>query len=253
MPHAQFPISCLHSSGLMLILETKFQNFRLEHNMASNNEQMTSKEEAISASAAGNDTSNDATIAQVMSAIQQLTDIFQFTVEQANEAVEAVGPDVTAAYNYILDQLGGEDMGGAIIPIHDCPHVEHVVKLSPENPSWRNFENKCQMLNVEKTETATGRLKGEYVDDECPSTENWLCLTCGLVACSRYVNGHSKIHYEDTKNSLKEESSKGEKIGHCIAASLTDLSVWCYECNGYLHHESLKPILNALEKKKFGE
>lgn len=222
--------------------------------MASNNEQIDSKAEAATASAAGNDTSNDATIAQVLSAIQQLTDIFQFTVEQANEAVEAVGPDVTAAYNYILDQLGGTDMGGAIIPIHDCPHVEHVVKLSLADSSWLKFENKCQMFHVEKTGKATGRLKGEYVDDKCPSTENWLCLTCGLVACSRYVNGHSKIHYEDTtRDNLKKESFEGEKIGHCIAASLADLSVWCYECNGYLHHESLKPILNALEKKKFGE
>ena len=74
----------------------------------------------------------------------------------------------------------------------------------------------------------------------CPTTgENWLCLECGALLCSRYANGHAKLHYEDTKEEgavlagAAKNNGGGSKSeeGHCIAVSLADLSVWCYECN----------------------
>ena len=81
-------------------------------------------------------------------------------------------------------------------------------------------------------------MKSEYIEGgKCPNGENWLCLHCGVVRCSRYVNGHCKDHAEES--------------GHCIAVSLEDLSVWCYRCSAYLTHPSLDDTLRTLESLKF--
>eukprot|EP01083_Nonionella_stella_P082427 227497_1 len=184
---------------------------------------------------------DDATIAQVLHAMEQLTSVFQFTTEEAQDAINAVGPDVTAAYNYILDQ-GGEDKGGAIIPIKNCPHLsEHAIL----NVSSIKYENVCGHFREEQNQNQNqnqnkgkGRMKSEYiVGGNCPNGENWLCLHCGVVRCSRYVNEHCKDHAEES--------------GHCIAVSLEDLSVWCYQCSAYLTHPSLDDTLKTLESLKF--
>ena len=186
------------------------------------------------------DCSNDATIAQCFEAMQQLTSIFQFTPQQAQDAIDIVGPDVTLAYNYILDN-GGEDKGGAIIPVDNCPHLEDCVKVDKN----LEFENICTHFKDSENSTRKGGMKGEVVNGGCPTGENWLCLKCGVVRCSRYVNGHCKEHWEITKN-----SGLGCGSPHAIAVSLVDLSVWCYECGTYLNHPSLSQILKRLEKKK---
>jgi len=187
----------------------------------------------------------DATIAQVLHAMDQLTSVFQFTHEEAQDAINAVGPDVTLAYNYILDQ-GGEDKGGAIVPIKNCPHLsEHAVL----NVSSIKYENVCGHFREEQHQNQNlrpndnegkgkGRMKSEYIEGgKCPSGENWLCLHCGVVRCSRYVNGHCKDHAVES--------------GHCIAVSLEDLSAWCYQCSAYLTHPSLDGTLQKLESLKF--
>ena len=117
----------------------------------------------------------------------------------------------------------------------------------------------------------------------CNGKENWLCLQCGILLCSRYEHGHAKLHWEDTKsaeledfvmimsssppssllnnNSSANNSGNGDDddpkkkkkaTGHCIGVSLADLSVWCYECNAYLHHDSFTGLMKCLEELKFG-
>ena len=195
------------------------------------------------ASAAAALSFDDATIAQCFQAIEQLVSVFGFEAEAAQAAVEAVGPDVTAAYNYILDQ-GGKDTGGPIVPITDCPHIQHHVRLTVSQlPS--PHEARCQ---VTSTASGKGNAKSEVSEDgKCPSEENWLCLQCGVVGCSRYVNGHGLIHFEATLNS----DPGPDGAGHCIAASLADLSVWCHACGAYLRHANLDPLLKKLEQLKF--
>ena len=78
----------------------------------------------------------------------------------------------------------------------------------------------------------------------CPPGENWMCLECGLVRCSRYVNGHCMDHWEKT---VKD----GDDEGHCIAASFADLSVWCYKCESYIIHDSLDVVIKKLQELKF--
>lgn len=70
-----------------------------------------------------------------------------------------------------------------------------------------------------------------------------MCLSCGATLCSRFVNCHMEDHWLST---IHEESSR-----HCIALSLSDLSCWCYECNSYIKHEKLTPLLVRAESIKF--
>ncbi|KAF5177705.1 Histone deacetylase [Thalictrum thalictroides] len=72
--------------------------------------------------------------------------------------------------------------------------------------------------------------------------ENWLCLCCKDVFCSRFVNKHMLQHYQQ-KN-------------HCLALSYSDLSVWCFSCDAYLDVQAigqLRPVYEIAHLLKFGE
>ncbi|KAK4800818.1 hypothetical protein SAY86_021305 [Trapa natans] len=72
--------------------------------------------------------------------------------------------------------------------------------------------------------------------------ENWLCLCCKEVLCSRFVNKHMLHHYQQTN--------------HCLALSFSDLSVWCFACDAYLDAEvisQLRPVHETAYILKFGE
>lgn len=189
---------------------------------------------------------DDATIAQAFHAMEQLTTVFGFDSQVAQAAVEAVGTDVTAAYNWILDSGQGKDAGGPIVPIMDCPHVQYHVKIQPPQlPSPQVA--RCD--GSTNSNSRKGHAKSETQEDGmCPPGENWVCLQCGVVRCSRYINGHGVMHYEET---LLQDAGP-DSAGHCIAASLADLSVWCHACSAYLRHAELDPLIQKLEELKFG-
>ncbi|CAM8945021.1 unnamed protein product [Rhodiola kirilowii] len=72
--------------------------------------------------------------------------------------------------------------------------------------------------------------------------ENWLCLCCKDVLCSRFVNKHMVEHNQETS--------------HCLALSFSDLSVWCYSCEAYLDAQviaQLRPVYETTYLLKFGE
>lgn len=199
---------------------------------------------------AGSDV-DDALIAQKLSVIDQLTSIFGFDVAVAEQVVEKLTlfdgtkttvPDATTAYNYILDNQLAQDRGGPVIPIMDCPHVKDHVQLSADDPDslpTPDAMTVCQHHEPSsRSSGGTGREKAETDDrGSCPGMENWLCLQCGTVRCSRYVNGHAREHFEAEKQ-------------HPLAVSLSDLSIWCYDCNSYVHHPSMKDLLKVLEERK---
>lgn len=83
------------------------------------------------------------------------------------------------------------------------------------------------------------------LDTPCKScehpAENWICLSCKEVLCSRFINGHMLEHYEST--------------GHCLAISYSDLSVWCFSCDAYLDAQviaQLRPAYETGHLLKFG-
>ncbi|XP_040008234.1 histone deacetylase 6 [Xiphias gladius] len=101
-------------------------------------------------------------------------------------------------------------------PLSWCPHLD-VVKPPP--PSGIDVFLSCQ---------------------DCSSdAENWICLTCYQVFCGRYVNEHMVIH--------------GATSEHPLVLSFSDLSVWCYLCEAYIHNQILFEAKNAAHCAKFGE
>ncbi|CAJ1954915.1 unnamed protein product [Cylindrotheca closterium] len=176
--------------------------------------------------------------------------------------IAQLGPDVTACYNFILDQQLAKDGGGTIAPIDSCPHIAEHVKVTAKDVSDYFANSNLAMLEIPccmppNQKKPTGGLKSEVVvateeegsndvkEEHCPLGENWFCLATQKILCSRYVNGHALQHWKDTAN--------------CIAVSLADLSVWCHVCEAYIKDKSgpekalvLKPILQALEDIKFG-
>ncbi|XP_057964375.1 uncharacterized protein LOC131155337 [Malania oleifera] len=72
--------------------------------------------------------------------------------------------------------------------------------------------------------------------------ENWLCLCCKDVFCSRFVNKHMLEHYQQQN--------------HCLALSYSDLSIWCFSCDAYLDAQvllQLRPVYETAYILKFGE
>ncbi|GAB6022029.1 Histone deacetylase 6 [Chamberlinius hualienensis] len=103
----------------------------------------------------------------------------------------------------------------AIEPKTDCPHIQTV---TPFNELKFNLKSGCH---------------------ECKSShENWICLICYEICCSRYVNGHMMKHFEATE--------------HCISFSFSDFSFWCYHCDSYIGHAMLDEVLVKANLLKFG-
>jgi mono-ADP-ribosyltransferase sirtuin 6 len=73
----------------------------------------------------------------------------------------------------------------------------------------------------------------------CAETENWICLACLSVGCGRFRNSHAKEHYEQTR--------------HAIAISVSDLNVWCYECESYIAHPLVERVHDVCYLAKFGQ
>eukprot|EP01114_Cavostelium_apophysatum_P002416 TRINITY_DN1215_c0_g1_i1.p1 TRINITY_DN1215_c0_g1~~TRINITY_DN1215_c0_g1_i1.p1 ORF type:complete len:539 (+),score=149.94 TRINITY_DN1215_c0_g1_i1:59-1618(+) len=120
--------------------------------------------------------------------------------------------------NMKMEIVGGEDDGsqlGAVYPV-SCAHIK-------------------SLLNQPKT----GDLKVSGKCDVCEdASENWCCLTCYKVFCSRFVKGHMKEH--------------AQKENHNLCVSFQDLSFWCFACDSYVKGGELFPIYSELHKLKFG-
>lgn len=95
-------------------------------------------------------------------------------------------------------ELDRQDVGFAVEPITTCPHVPSPI---PTHVFLNQTCGACQEQH-----------------------ENWQCLTCNTVLCSRYRNGHMVEHFEETKD-------------HAVCLSYSDLSVWCFKCESYIANE----------------
>lgn len=116
-----------------------------------------------------------------------------------------------------LEALNNEEMY-AILPLKFCPHLE---LLHPEKaPESIDHKSECT---------------------ECHTViENWICLICFKVFCSRYINEHSHLHFLSYNQ-------------HPLTLSFSDLSVWCYVCEAYVDNPQLYKFKNLVHQSKFGE
>lgn len=72
--------------------------------------------------------------------------------------------------------------------------------------------------------------------------ECWVCLHCAAAGCSRHVAGHCSAHAAAAR--------------HALALSLSDLSVWCFECDAYLDVFKVRALhapFAAVYRQRFGE
>lgn len=108
-----------------------------------------------------------------------------------------------------------EDNAYAVVPVADCPHMS---VIQPLPVAEINIKAPCT---------------------RCESTqENWICLTCYAVYCSRYVNQHMVEHTQ--------------AASHPIALSFSDISVWCYSCDDYVESDVLHQVKSVVHQAKFG-
>ncbi|KAH8547482.1 histone deacetylase 6-like protein [Umbelopsis sp. PMI_123] len=113
--------------------------------------------------------------------------------------------------NLLNVDLQEEMLGFAVTPKTDCDHLPHI-----------------QLVN--DLDEAVVR---EAHCTHCGKPETWLCLTCNGVYCSRYQNNCAKLHAAEAQ--------------HPIALSLSDLSVWCYQCDEYI----TSPLVDNLKRRVY--
>lgn len=161
-----------------------------------------------------------------------------FDESKARAAVMSIGDpsDANLAMNWLFDH-GEEDKGGAVNFQH-CPHLNETNRSCLVQRSQLKFGAPCC--------------------EGCEGRENWVCLMCGESRCGRYGKRHALAHWQKTKQVQEAqitiaEAAAGEVArGHYLQLSLSDLSVWCYECDAYVHHEFLDPLVKTMECLKFG-
>ena len=110
----------------------------------------------------------------------------------------------------------------AVEPKLDCPHGHRV-------------PTSAQALSLKRAQSILSSPCGQCKE----RTENWVCLECLCVFCSRYVRKHMVKHSAET--------------GHLIAFSFSDCSVWCYGCDSYIIHSTAQKAREMLYLAKFGE
>lgn len=83
------------------------------------------------------------------------------------------------------------------------------------------------LLQTQRTQTYRGPLVNspfDKVSDHFPQLMFLLFLcVCWQVFCGRYVNEHMVTH--------------GAVSEHPVVLSFSDLSVWCYLCEAYVHNQ----------------
>jgi len=108
----------------------------------------------------------------------------------------------------------------AVDPKTDCPHEKE--------------------LDLKELSEAITREKINMPCKDCQDTkENWMCLYCKEVFCSRYVNSHMSAHHQQT--------------GHKVALSFSDGSFWCYSCDSYVYSGGYRSLAIKFGNEKFAD
>jgi len=145
---------------------------------------------------------------------------FIMSLKGADESITIGELLASGALNELLPS-GDSEIGFAVVPKEDCPHIRA-----------------SETLFCDESHAAEVAFSATPCVDCGDSSECWLCLHCRKLHCSRYVKGHAAKH----ANANAE---------HCVAVSLSDMSVWCFPCDSYITHPPLKPLLAALSAAKF--
>lgn len=109
----------------------------------------------------------------------------------------------------------------AVSPKTDCPHISETY--------------------IHQLDSALSTLKELILSSPCKmcgdKTENWFCMFCENIFCSRYVKEHMLEHNKES--------------GHLVAFSLSDGSFWCYGCESYIINSQLTYLQVKYSSIKF--
>jgi ubiquitin carboxyl-terminal hydrolase 3 len=94
-----------------------------------------------------------------------------------------------------------------------------------------NFKNDCEILIALCLLSLFSLSLADCKDQK----DNWLCLKCGGIYCSRYVNEHAKLH--------------SESASHLVAMSFNTTSVYCYACNEFVMNDEEEDELNDIRSE----
>ncbi|XP_041652313.1 ubiquitin carboxyl-terminal hydrolase 3 isoform X1 [Cheilinus undulatus] len=77
----------------------------------------------------------------------------------------------------------------------------------------------------------------------CRSNKSpWICLTCLVVHCGRYVNGHAKKHFEESQvvgvTQKKAEKQEKEKSHHTVCMDCSSYTLFCYRCDDFVVNDT---------------
>ncbi|XP_077995868.1 protein deacetylase HDAC6-like [Glandiceps talaboti] len=132
-----------------------------------------------------------------------------------SEPTEEENPDEMQAAALSTD-FGDEATYFTVIPLPWCPHLKSVQDVPSDGIDTSASCVQCHDVR-----------------------ENWVCLTCYKVFCGRFIHEH-----------MVEHSTTSD---HPLTLSYSDISVWCYLCDSYIHNEILAPAKTAAYRHKFGE
>ena len=119
------------------------------------------------------------------------------TINNAHAQKALVGIEEASGLSFDINDIYAAI---AVVPLNYCKHLELI----------KNLVNDLAMFDVHKP------------CFKCQNTdENWICLTCKQILCSRFINSHMLEHYDEFK--------------HPMVLSFSDISVLCYECEAYIH------------------
>lgn len=138
------------------------------------------------------------------------------TADIDEAALGACGGSVGSTTVEEFLKMQGADQMFAVKPLTWCPHL---VEIKPMPECGLNTADPCATCG--------------------DTSENWVCLTCYTVECSRYVNEHMLFHKIDSD--------------HNMTLSYSDLSIWCYACDHYVDNPAFFQQKSSAHKSKFGQ
>jgi len=95
----------------------------------------------------------------------------------------------------------------------ECPHIDKDgVKID-----LKNLKNSVKAFQC----------------SQCDAKDSvWICATCGVLNCGRYIKGHGLDHYKSS--------------GHSVCMDCNELSVFCYACDDFIINDTSDSKLDNL-------
>ncbi|XP_003462634.1 histone deacetylase 6 isoform X1 [Cavia porcellus] len=157
------------------------------------------------------------------------------TLELGGEALETLEPQALEEESLLGEAAGGQDVADLKLTqrFQDLAEINQGILYAVTPLPW------CPHLVAVRPIPAASLDVTQPCEDCGTCQENWVCLSCYQVYCSRYINAHMVRHHEAS--------------GHPLVLSYVDLSTWCYPCQAYVHHQDLLDVKNITHQKKFGE